>query len=264
MKPLKLFASGSNKARSTRSGMGALLTLAMLPALVVVMGCLGLQVPIGNPEKSSIDPKLTGIWLGSTGHLLADSRGLLILDPYDKRTWIGTTIDLKINEEAKIDGLPKTLEGLDKENLSKVIAEVLDASYLEPTGVYFWKVWLTNLEYKEFMTWQPWLLFNALNAEQPDEISALNAGQPDETEKFMFYLPMGVKRESRDKFSLVHIDADFNDLGKVESRYEAERIIRQNINNPELFKTEHMVYQRLNIDIYEPVSAILEEFGIEM
>ena len=257
MKPLKLFASGSNKARSTRSGMGALLTLAMLPALVVVMGCLGLQVPIGNPEKSSIDPKLTGIWWASTG-------AILLLDPYDRRTWIGTIISLETNEKAKIDDLPETLEGLDKENLSKVIAEVLDASYLEPTGVYFWKVWLTNLEYKEFMTWQPWLLFNALNAEQPDEISALNAGQPDETEKFMFYLPMGVKRESRDKFSLVPIDADFNDLGKVESRYEAERIIRQNINNPELFKTEHMVYQRLNIDIYEPVSAILEEFGIEM
>ena len=245
MKPLKLFASGSNKARSTRSGMGALLTLAMLPALVVVMGCLGLQVPIGNPEKSSIDPKLTGIWWASTG-------AILLLDPYDRRTWIGTIISLETNEKAKIDDLPETLEGLDKENLSKVIVEALEASYLEPTGVYFWKVWLTNVQYKEFMTWKPWLLYSAYNAEQPDE-----------TEKVMFYLPMGVKRESRDKFSLVNIDADFNDLDKVKSRYDAERIIRLNINNPELFETEHTVYQRLNIDIYEPVSAILEEFGIK-
>ena len=245
MKPLKLFASGSNKARSTRSGMGALLTLAMLPALVVVMGCLGLQVPIGNPEKSSIDPKLTGIWWASTG-------AILLLDPYDRRTWIGTIISLETNEKAKIDDLPETLEGLDKENLSKVIAEALEASYLEPTGVFFWKVWLTNVQYKEFMTWKPWLLYSAYNAEQPDE-----------TEKVMFYLPMGVKRESRDKFSLVNIDADFNDLDKVKSRYDAERIIRLNINNPELFETEHTVYQRLNIDIYEPVSAILEEFGIK-
>jgi len=225
--------------------MGALLTLAMLPALVVVMGCLGLQVPIGNPEKSSIDPKLTGIWWASTG-------AILLLDPYDRRTWIGTIISLETNEKAKIDDLPETLEGLDKENLSKVIAEALEASYLEPTGVYFWKVWLTNVQYKEFMTWKPWLLYSAYNAEQPDE-----------TEKVMFYLPMGVKRESRDKFSLVNIDADFNDLDKVKSRYDAERIIRLNINNPELFETEHTVYQRLNIDIYEPVSAILEEFGIK-
>ena len=95
--------------------------------------------------------------MASTGHLVADSVGLLILDPYDKRTWIGTGIALEINEEANIDGLPTTLEGLDKESLSKVIAEVLDASYLEPTSVYFWKVWLTNLEYKEFMTWKPWV-----------------------------------------------------------------------------------------------------------
>ena len=225
--------------------MGALLTLAMLPALVVVMGCLGLQVPIGNPEKSSIDPKLTGIWWASTG-------AILLLDPYDRRTWIGTIISLETNEKAKIDDLPETLEGLDKENLSKVIAEALEASYLEPTVVYFWKVWLTNVQYKEFMTWKPWLLYSAYNAEQPDE-----------TEKVMFYLPMGVKRESRDKFSLVNIDADFNDLDKVKSRYDAERIIRLNINNPELFETEHTVYQRLNIDIYEPVSAILEEFGIK-
>jgi hypothetical protein len=225
--------------------MGALLTLAMLPALVVVMGCLGLQVPIGNPEKSSIDPKLTGIWWASTG-------AILLLDPYDRRTWIGTIISLETNEKAKIDDLPETLEGLDKENLSKVIAEALEASYLEPTGVFFWKVWLTNVQYKEFMTWKPWLLYSAYNAEQPDE-----------TEKVMFYLPMGVKRESRDKFSLVNIDADFNDLDKVKSRYDAERIIRLNINNPELFETEHTVYQRLNIDIYEPVSAILEEFGIK-
>ena len=253
MRLLKLFGTGSDKARSTRSGIGALLTLAMLPALVVVMGCLGLQVPIGNPEKSSIDPKLTGIWLASTGHLLADSVGLLILDPYDKRTWIGTGIALEINEEAKIDGLPETLEGLDKENLSKVIAEVLEASYLELKGVYFWKVWLTNLENKEFMTWKPWLLFSAYNAEQLDET--------EKEEAKFFYLPMGVKRESRDKFSLVNIDADFNDLDKVKSRYEAERIIRKNINNPELFETETIVYQRLNIEIYEPVSAILEKLG---
>jgi hypothetical protein len=254
MRLLKLFGSGSDKTRSTRSGIGALITLAMLPALVVVMGCLGLQVPIGNPEKSSIDPKLTGIWLASTGHLLADSVGLLILDPYDKRTWIGTGIALEINEEAKIDGLPETLEGLDKENLSKVIAEVLEASYLELKGVYFWKVWLTNLENKEFMTWKPWLLISAYNAEQLDET--------EKEEAKFFYLPMGVKRESRDRFSLVHIDWDFNDLDKVKSRYEAERIIRQNINNPELFETETIVYQRLNIEIYEPVSAILEKLGI--
>jgi hypothetical protein len=255
MRLLKLFGTGSDKARSTRSGIGALLTLAMLPALVVVMGCLGLQVPIGNPEKSVVDPKLTGIWLASTGHQLADSdHQLLILDPYDKRTWIGTTIFLKKNEEAKIDGLPETLEGLDKENLSKVIAEVLEASYLEPTSVYFWKVWLTNLENKEFMTWKPWLLFSAYNAEQLDET--------EKEEAKFFYLPMGVKRESRDKFSLVNIDADFNDLDKVKSRYEAERIIRKNINNPELFETETIVYQRLNIEIYEPVSAILEKLGI--
>jgi len=255
MRLLKLFGSGSDKARSTRSGMGALVTLAMLPALVVVMGCLGLQVPIGNPEKSSIDPKLTGIWLASTGHLLADSVGLLILDPYDKRTWIGTGIALEINEEAKIDGLPETLEGLDKENLSKVIAEVLDASYLEPTSVYFWKVWLTNLEFKEFMTWKPWLLISAYNAEQLDET--------EKEEAKFFYLPMGVKRESRDKFSLVHIDSDFNDLDKVKSRYEAERIIRQNINNPELFQTEHTFYRRLGKESYDVIGPILKELGVD-
>ena len=75
---------------------------------------------------------------------------------------------------------------------------------------------------------------------------------------------MGVKRESRDKFSLVHIDSDFNDLDKVKSRYEAERIIRQNINHPELFQTEHTFYRRLNKELYEPVSAILEELGVGM
>ena len=90
LRRLKLFGNGSDKASSRRSGTGVLLTLVMLPALLGVMGCL--TVPIGNPERSTIDPKLSGIWIGK------NSSFLLVLDPYDRRTWLASLIELKFDE----------------------------------------------------------------------------------------------------------------------------------------------------------------------
>ena len=43
-----------------RSISGALLMLVIIPILAGLLACM--PVPIGNPERSRIDPAITGVW----------------------------------------------------------------------------------------------------------------------------------------------------------------------------------------------------------
>jgi hypothetical protein len=66
----------------TRSPLVALLGTA--PLVVVILGLAAcVKHPVGDPEKSKVDPKLAGAWL------FKDENGntLMILRPYDARTY---------------------------------------------------------------------------------------------------------------------------------------------------------------------------------
>ena len=69
---------------ATRSTIGAMLTLAMIPFAIGLLACM--PVPIGNPERSRIDPEISGVWL-----VTADAdEALYAFEPWDKRTWVVT------------------------------------------------------------------------------------------------------------------------------------------------------------------------------
>jgi hypothetical protein len=61
-----------------------LVTLAAVaPLVVIILGSTAcVKHPIGDPERSKVDPRCSGVWLAT------DEQMLLLLRPYDSRTYL--------------------------------------------------------------------------------------------------------------------------------------------------------------------------------
>jgi len=99
-----------------RSLSGAALMLVIIPIIAGLLACM--PVPIGDPERSRIDPELNGAWKMSEE---GKESALYLFRPYDKRTWvvIGT-----------------------------------EGTFGASTKIALYKAWLTRLGGKRFMTWE--------------------------------------------------------------------------------------------------------------
>ncbi|MFQ6006556.1 MAG: hypothetical protein ACE5OQ_13765 [Woeseia sp.] len=75
-----------------RSLTGLSLAVIIVPALLGILACM--PVPVGNPERSKIDPGLTGVWLG----LAEGGAVVIVMDPYDKRTWHGSWFTIECRQ----------------------------------------------------------------------------------------------------------------------------------------------------------------------
>ncbi len=106
---------------NSRSATGALLMLLIAPVIVGLLACM--PVPIGNPERSRIDPAITGVWAFMEEDEIG---GYYAFEPFDKRTWLLT-------------GIP------------------VDESDNEAT---LYKAWVTKLAGQWFMTWEPKAIFD--------------------------------------------------------------------------------------------------------
>ena len=102
---------------ATRSTTGAVLMLAIAPFVVVLLACM--PVPIGNPERSRVDPAISGVWLATSD----GDEVLYAFEPWDKRTWIVTGVSVEEGDEDV------------------------------PIVVY--KVWRSKHGGERFMTWEP-------------------------------------------------------------------------------------------------------------
>jgi len=101
---------------TTRSVSGAVLMLAIIPVIVGLLACM--PVPVGDPERSRINPDLNGIWALTTD---GDDDGYYLFRPWDKRTWL-------------------------------VLGVEDDGNETKPAAVY--KAWLAKLGGESFMTWE--------------------------------------------------------------------------------------------------------------
>src|SRR5210317_1520790 len=91
-----------------RSFSGAALMLVIIPMFAGLLACM--PVPVGDTERSRIDPGLNGAWL-----LESDSDFLIYqFLPWDKRTWLmmGTEIELGDEFEGELpdEGTPENYE----------------------------------------------------------------------------------------------------------------------------------------------------------
>jgi len=192
-----------------RSVSGGLLMLTIIPALLGLLACM--PVPIGDPEQSRVDPDLTGVWFVSYDE---NDTGVLILDAYDKRTWLGV-----YSEPETIDGAAEpdiaTYDGL-------IAAMGADGApwQVELNEVMIVKAWLTELGGETFMVWQPRAVFD-----DADRLAAEYA--------FNFHLV----KQSRDRFTLAFFEDSHPGLDDVDvdDKEQLEAAIAKHAQDPAFY-----------------------------
>ncbi len=290
---LKAFADGRLKTGARRSGAGALLALLLLPMLLGVMACL--PFPVGDPELSEIDPKLSGIWIGEPGEAEdSEEADFLILDPYDKRTWLASVFSTKCVDEpavekksgsastamsgstltadSGVDGAqgvtaeaPQETDGRISHCRRMTPVEALAADRLQVDGkLQTYKAWLTDIDDVRLMTWEPrYQAQSIINKRAGSDgvwfVLRVRSHAPNEVSLDMISPDV---LEGLDLPSAKDGSPEFDDALKAASG-QLERMIRQNPDNPELYIGERMQFQRLPQENYNDVGDLLEAFGIE-
>jgi len=241
-----------------RSGLGLLLATLMLPALLGVMGCFELPAPVGDPEKSRIDTNMSGVWLDNSD----DSDGLmLIFEPYDKRTWLMRWIELTVKDagtDVSLEPIPEggetdeaiVLEDVEADAIdetgAKSYLELMRAQKLEVEVVALFKVWRKRISGHSIITME---FRGDLNSETGMEPRVWWAAR--------------VTLVDEDQLRLEFIANDFDEIEDAMTRSQLERVIRRNLDNPDLFVGELPgVLQRVPQDDYDTVGAMLDAAGI--
>ena len=222
-----------------RSSAGLLLTLVLLPVLLGVMACL--PVPVGDPDKSRIDTAMSGVWIG---HLDGDAT-IIVLDPYDKRTWLMSLIglDTEQDEQAENVTLPEANEPETEISPLQLLAPD-SGNQIKIEGIAIYKTWLTKIKGVSFMTWESKDLSETLPEMVPED-----------------WWVFRVRRSSDAILYLDGFDYNVDGLGKVKTRKEAEKIIRRHLDDPEFFDEDpFMKLFKVPESDYETVSKLLGDF----
>jgi len=235
-----------------RSRFGFLLAVFMLPALLGVMACFELPAPVGDPERSRIDPALSGVW-GS----LADDGWVFIFEPYDKRTWL---VRLVLLAEADDDAdEPEEAEGPEQAKEARIGEEPTTVEETEPSllglietgelkidSIALMKAWRKRISGRSLITFE----FRGMI----DEESGL--------EPYVWWV---AKAELVDEnnLSLQFVNQDLDGIEAGMTRSQLERLIRRNLDNPELlFVEEPMLLERVSQDDFGALAKMLENFGV--
>ena len=195
------------KTRSShRSIGGAAIMLVALPVFIGLLACM--PAPVGNPERSRINSDLNGIWVGFSPE---NFETLVVLEPYDKRTWLVRWYGIEIPGKTAVD--PDSLDSLDEH------VEMLTTLEDSEAEVMVYKGWLVRLGGQQFMTWEPKGLFNSAEDFQADHW-------------WVWHVDMSRQGELRLKM----VDPGFKGFDDVEeSRRAIEKVIRKSSNNPDLY-----------------------------
>ena len=225
---------------------GLAIALLMVPVLIGLLACM--PVPIGNPERSRIDPQLSGHWL----MVSSEEVMLAVFEPYDKRTWLVRLIGLEPMDFVEVDPAADAAIGNDVdddvddnvdaavESDDEIQVEVIvgddididietdDAGYptyesvvgamtedIEGDDSAYYKVWRTKLGKYWYLTW---------------EIKGEKNFEPEE------WLVFRLDKGDSDRFDLsMLVDSDelFGDVPETRRAYE--RVIRKNQDDPRLF-----------------------------
>ena len=129
--------------------------------------------------------------------------------------------------------------------IDRTMPDVLAAGDFKVEGLWISKAWVTKLDGAWFMTWQT--------------MANPKTEQGLESRSWFVYR---VRRPDDDTLVLDWLNNKFEDLEKVETRRQAERIIRRNVDNPELYDTDEpdsetqFDFRRLPQEFYDDVQDI--------
>ena len=150
-----------------RSLTGAVIAVFLLPVFAGLLACIpSFPVPIGNPEKSRIDPEISGMWLAGE----EDEIQIYLFEPFDKRTWLITATEIiedldHCDFETEPDGAGQTEEEVDSfasyESYIKYVETIGPDCFEVGEGRFIIKAWRTKLGGEWFMTWEDKGIFSA-------------------------------------------------------------------------------------------------------
>jgi hypothetical protein len=242
----EFFASGEQCHRHRRSGLGALATILVLPALLGVMGCLEMPAPVGDPEKSRIDPRVSGVWL----QIENDSASLLwVFEPYDKRTWLIRWAELEertSDEDEVLENIPPG--DPDEASDDELTAlHLLRANRFQVNGVAFFKGWRKRISGRSFVTME----FKGM------------LGSETGMESGIWWVAKAELIDP-DHLELKFVNNDFDEIEEDMTQSQLERIVRRNIDDPELFITEVFggVLERVPQEDFDIVAGMIEDAGV--
>jgi hypothetical protein len=257
-----------------RSRAGLVVSLLSMPLLLGVMACFVLPVPVGDPERSRVDASLSGVWMGIAEE--DDEPAILVLEPYDKRTWLVSWIFLgpAVEQQDEVpaasgqgsaaaaegdtgtetaaasdDEEPVVDESGEEKDWPAVFSRVeqlLTHDELKVESVMPFKGWLTKIKGERFMTWEPKMVLWSDEALTPPHWWVLRLRVLD-----------------KDHLTLDYIDPDFEDLEHVKTTSDAEAILRRNIDNGDLYVEDGTVhYLRVPHEDYQSIHEILSHAGV--
>ncbi len=196
---------------------GIVLALIMIPAFIGLLACM--PVPIGDPERSKIDDDLTGVWIS----VMDDEATLLIYEQYDKRTWLVRQYEIggRYDKPATELSYAEVMAVVDTEDLDKESFEV-------------YKAWRTKLGKHWFVVW-----------EVMGEIPGYGSESGDEK----FWYVWRIEKLDADRIRMYMVDPDYDGFEDIEGfdpdeedrnvrkvRRAAEKVIKRNIDDPDLYE----------------------------
>lgn len=238
------------KKPENRSIAGAVLMLLIVPLLAGLMACM--PVPIGDPERSRIDPEISGVWFLETDD---GFDALYQLRPYDKRTWL--MIGVPLNEGDAYEGEPLSLETTEDAIAALEALDIGDEGISADSTIMF-KVWLAKLGGQVFMTWEMLGGFDADGFEVPG----------------IWYV-LRVEKQGKDRIELFWVNGEHDAFAGLEQpeedrhghefprdiRRKWERALRKvakNIDDEDLY-AGRFVLQRVPESLLDDADALFDE-----
>lgn len=232
--------------------------ILQISILVLMAGCLDWEwdpVPLGDPEKSRIDPWYSGLWW--------DGDEVWVFEPYDKRTWLVSFYWIKYGD----CGEPKSRESGNMESDHEQVTDESDAVEIveeEPEAIYeamiadlraegpdclegelnspAAKAWLTRIGKADFMTFEFKGFVDKDTGFVPDQWINIHVVKlrPDAMGVMYIDFDLEVFSAPDVKAKLDKLDSEHTRTARTlaQARRAVERVIRRNVDNNDLYYGE--------------------------
>lgn len=232
-----------------RTLLGLTLGVLFVPALIGITACL--DIPIGDPEKGWVDPRISGVWLGGDPEPADYEATLWLFEPYDSRTWLVTFLEFGGPGEDEDEGAAEPADSADTgadaampphpDELLRLLGTLAEPA-AEPSGISLFKGWLTSIGDRRFLVLEPKLVLDSEGSFTPSTWFVLHI----------------VVQGDRMKLAI----AEAEGLYDATSRGEAEQAIARGLADPDAYGEPLLLY-RIPRPAYEAVAEAVGRAGLE-
>jgi len=213
--------------------------IIMAPFLICVLACL--DAPIGDPETSKLNPKLTGVWLGE----FEDETALFVFQPFDKRTYLVGWFMSESDEDADKGENPEKEEP-QKDAANEEETKLKDGEkkpeQINFKGGMLFKGWLTTIGGQQFMCWEPKFALDEESGMKPE----------------MWFAWKVILKNNKLSLCLVEDEKDAGETTK-----QIKKHIEENYLDDKKLKDKDWLHcRKINKSKYDEVAKALEKMGI--